>query len=215
MELKEAIKNRRSIRNYQPDKPVAHDLIADIIDTARYAPSSGNLQNWKVIIISDAEKKDRLATACLRQKWMVNASAILVVCNNIADVKRLYKERGEFLYSIQNIAGFTQNILLTAHSLGLATCWVGAFDPDAVKRVLRIPEGVEPEAIVALGYGIEEVDVPPRKTVDQICFFEVWGSGEKGFGAFPLEKHTEKVGQVQQKSKSLFGKIFSKFSKKE
>jgi len=213
MDVKEAIKNRRSIRGYQLDKPVSHEVIADILDTARFAPSSGNLQNWKVVVVSNPEKKTELATAALKQKWITNAPVILVICNNLGDVKRLYKDRGEFLYSIQNIATFTQNILLTAHSLGLATCWVGAFDPNAVKRVLRIPDSAEPEAIIALGYAAEEVDVPPRKTVDQITFFELWGSAEKGFGAFPMEKHKGKVKEAQQKGKGFFSKLFSKKEK--
>ncbi|GAG33101.1 unnamed protein product, partial [marine sediment metagenome] len=200
----------RSIRNYQPNKPVPNELISQILDAARYAPSSGNLQNWKIILVSDSDKKVELATAALRQNWITTAPVLIVVCNDPADVKRLFKDRGELLYSIQNIAAFVQNVLLLAHSFGLATCWVGAFDPNAVKRVLRTPDGVEPEAIIALGYPAEEVDTPQRKTIDQIAFFETWGNAEKGFGAFPLEKHKGKVEEVQKKGKGFLGKIFSK-----
>ena len=210
MDIKELIMNRRSIRNYRTDKPVPHEVLADILNTARFAPSSGNLQNWKVIVVSDSKKKLELATASLKQKWITTAPIVLVICNNHADVKRLYKDRGEFLYSIQNVAAFVQNILLIAQSLGLATCWVGAFDPSAVKRVLRIPDDVEPEVIISLGYTAEEVDSPPRKTVDQFVFFEMWDSAEKGFGVFPLEKHKGKVEGIQKKGKSFFGRIFSK-----
>ncbi len=209
MDVKEVVVNRRSVRSYLP-KPVPNEVISEILDTARYAPSSGNLQNWKVILVSDSEKKMELATAALRQKWITSAPVLLIVCNDLSDVKRLYKDRGEFLYSIQNIAAFVQSMLLTAQSLGLATCWVGAFDPDAVKRVVRIPEGVEPEAIITLGYSAEEVDAPPRKAVDQFVFFEQWGSKEKGFGTFPLEKHKGKVGEVQEKGKGFLGKLFGK-----
>lgn len=210
MDIKEVVVNRRSIRNYLPDKPVSQDDIAMILDLARFAPSSGNLQNWKVILVSDAEKKSELAAAALKQKWITTAPVLLVVCNNVSDAKRLYKERGESLYSVQNVAAFVQNILLLAHSMGLATCWVGAFDPDAVKRVLRVPDGVEPEAIVALGYAAEEIEPPSRKSVDQFVFFESWGNFEKGFGTFPLEKHKGKVEEVGKKGKSFFSRLFSK-----
>lgn len=213
MDVKEAITGRRSIRNYL-DKPVPDELVAQVLDVARFAPSSGNLQNWKVVLVSDPDKKSELATAALRQKWITTAPVLLVVCNVLADVKRLYKERGEFLYSIQNIAIFANNILLAAHSLGLGSCWVGAFDPDAVKRVLRIPDGVEPEAIIALGYPVEEVDAPSRKTLEQFVFLETWGSAETGFGPFPLGEHKSRVeeagSEVSKKSKGFFGKIFSK-----
>lgn len=210
MDVEEAVLNRRSIRNYLPDKPVSNDVIANILDSARFAPSSGNLQNWKVILVSDAEKKSELAAAALKQKWITTAPVLLVVCNSVADVKRLYKERGELLYSVQNVAAFTQNILLLAHNHGMATCWVGAFDPDAVKRVLRIPDGVEPEIIVALGYAAEEIEPPSRKGVDQFVFFETWGNFEKGFGTFPLEKHKGKVEEVGKQGKSIFSRLFSK-----
>lgn len=210
MDVEEAIINRRSMRSYLVDKSVSNETIAHILDVAKSAPSSGNLQNWKVIIVSDPGKKEELATAALKQKWITTAPALLVVCNNLSNVKRLYKDRGEFLYSIQNVAAFVQNILLVSHGLGLGTCWVGAFDPEAVKMVLRTPEGVEPEAIIALGYPAEELEAPLRKTIDQFTFFETWGNVEKGFGAFPLEKHKGKVGEVKTKGQGFFSKIFKK-----
>ncbi len=210
MDVENAILNRRSVRNYKVDKSVSNETIAEILDLARFAPSSGNLQNWKVILVSDPGRKEELASAALKQKWITTSPALLVICNNQADVKRLYNDRGKLLYSIQNVAVFTNNILLAAHSLGLSTCWIGAFDPDAVKMVLRIPEGVEPEAIIALGYAAEELEAPSRKTIDQFTFFETWGNVEKSFGAFPLEKHKGKVGEVKSKGKSFFSKIFKK-----
>ncbi len=210
MDVEEAVINRRSVRNYLVDKSISHETIARILDVARFAPSSGNLQNWKVVIVSDPGKKEGLATAALKQKWITAAPVLLVVCNNLADVKRLYKDRGEFLYSIQNVAIFVQNILLVARSFGLGTCWVGAFDPEAVKMALRIPEGVEPEAIIALGYPAEELEAPLRKSVDEFSFFEDWGNTEAGFGVFPLEKHKGKVGEVQSKGKGFFSKIFKR-----
>lgn len=208
MDVDTAILNRRSIRNYKVDKSVPNETVAEILDIARFAPSSGNLQNWKVILVADPGRKEELANAALKQKWITTCPVLLVICNNSADVKRLYKDRGETLYSIQNVAVFVNNILLAAHSLGLGTCWIGAFDPDAVKMVLRIPEGVEPEAIVALGYAAEELEAPSRKTIDQFTFFETWGNVEKSFSVF--EKGKAKVGEVKSKSKGFFSKIFGK-----
>lgn len=208
MDVETAILNRRSIRNYKVDKSVSNETIAEILDLARFAPSSGNLQNWKVILVSDPGRKEELATAALKQKWITTSPVLLVICNNLADVKRLYKDRGASLYSIQNVAVFVNNILLAAHNLGLSTCWIGAFDPNAVKMVLRIPEGVEPEVIIALGYAAEELEAPSRKTIDQFTFFETWGNSEKNFGVF--EKGKAKVGEVKSKGKGFFSKIFGK-----
>jgi nitroreductase len=208
MDVENAILNRRSVRNYKSDKSVSNETIAEILDLARFAPSSGNLQNWKVILVSDPGRKEELATAALKQKWITTSPVLLAICNNKADVKRLYKDRGESLYSIQNVAVFTNNILLAAHNLGLSTCWIGAFDPDAVKMVLRLPEGVEPEAIIALGYAAEELEAPSRKTIDQFTFFETWGNVEKSFNVF--EKGKAKIGEVKSKGKGFFSKIFGK-----
>ncbi|MBM3199492.1 nitroreductase family protein [Candidatus Woesearchaeota archaeon] len=210
MDVEQAVIERRSVRNYLPDKPVPKEIVGKILDIARYAPSSGNLQNWKVILVSDHAMKEELANAALKQKWITMAPLLLVVCNSVGDVKRLYKERGEFLYSIQNVSAFVQNILLTAHSIGLGTCWIGAFDPEAVKRVLRIPDDVEPEAIISIGYAAEEFDAPSRKTIEQFCFFDIWGSSEKGFGPLPLQEHMGAVGEVSKKGKSFFSRIFKK-----
>lgn len=213
MDVKEAVVNRRSIRRYQL-KPVPNELVAEVLEAAKYAPSSGNLQNWKVIIVSDEAKKEELATAALKQKWITQAPLLLVVCNEMANAKRLYKERGEKLYAIQNCAAFIQNILLMAQSLGLGTCWIGAFDSNAVKRVLKIPDDVNPDAIISLGYADEEVDTPPKNSLKQLVFFEEWGKTLKEFGTFPLEKHKAKVDDakkaVGEKTKGFFGRLFSK-----
>jgi len=211
MEVRDAVINRRSIRGYDANKTVSREVIAEILDAARYAPSSGNLQNWKVILVFDPNQKAELASSALRQQWITSAPVLLVICNTVSDVERLYKERGKSLYSIQNVAAFIQNILLLAQDKGLSTCWVGAFDSEGVRRVLRIPDGVEPEAIISVGYGIEEVDVPPKKDVAKFTFFESWGNDETSFGSFPIDKHKT---AVKDKGKSVFDKLKAMVYKK-
>jgi len=216
MEIKEAIRKRRSIRKYLK-KPVDDKLIAEILDTAKFAPSSGNIQNWKFIIVTDPKKIKELATASLNQTWMNHAPVHIVVCNNMLNIKRLFKERGEKLYSIQNCAAVVQNILLTAYSLGLGSCWVGAFDKEAVKRILKIPGkdikvNAEPEAIITIGYSSDKIfQVPHRHELNELTFFEEWDKKEKEFGILPISRH---AGKTEVQTKSFFSKIKEKFFKK-
>ena len=143
MEVKEAIKKRRSVNSFL-DKKVDLDIVAGILDVAKEAPSSGNLQNWKVVVIDDKDKKDKISSACLNQKWINQAGVVLVICNDYENVNRMYGSRGKDIYSVQNCAAFIQNILIAATDIGLASCWIGSFELDKVRMILKIPDDVRP-----------------------------------------------------------------------
>ena len=150
MQLQDAILKRRSIRRYK-EKDVPVSLVGDILDVAKHAPSSGNLQNWKFIIVTDLEKREKLAEASLEQYWMIEAPVHIVICNDYQKVKAHYGKMGR-MYSIQNCAAVAYGIMLLAAEKGLGSCWIGAFDPDAVQRELEIPDEMDPEIIITLGY---------------------------------------------------------------
>jgi len=174
MEVKTAIIKRRSIRSYK-DKDVSEATINNILEVARFTPSSGNIQNWQVVVIRNEQKKQQIAEACLKQTWMNQAPVFLVICNNLKNIEELYKERGRNLYSIQNCAAFIQNILTLATSHNLASCWVSAFDDNAISRVLRLPDYVRPEAVITLGYSDEKPKPPIRLNCQDITFYGCWG----------------------------------------
>ncbi|MBI4448011.1 nitroreductase family protein, partial [Candidatus Woesearchaeota archaeon] len=180
MDVNEAVKKRRSIRRYDEQRKISLDTVGELIDTARFTPSAGNLQNWKIVVVSDEKIKEELAISCVKQMWMATAPIILVICNDLEEIRTLYSKRGETLYSIQNCANIAMTLMLLAKENGLDTCWVGAFDKDAVQRLLGIPDGVEPEIILTLGYGFEtKIYHPRRREVSHFCFFEKWGKKEK------------------------------------
>ena len=133
------IKSRRTIKQFLP-KFVSWEKVARIIDAARHAPSSGNVQNWKFILISDPDQKHQIAEAAYEQYEIVNAGVLMVICAEPEKAERYYGLRGERLYTIQNCAAAIQNMLLEAHSLGLGTQWIGAFEEEMVKRLLGIPD---------------------------------------------------------------------------
>ncbi|MDP3728359.1 MAG: nitroreductase family protein [bacterium] len=180
MQFKNVYLGRRSIRKYK-DKDIPLATLGEIIDLAGFAPSSGNLQNWKCIVVTDQAKRQQIADACVEQNWMIEAPVFLVICNDHNDVKNHYGKLGR-MYSIQNCANFAFGITLVAYDLGLASCWVGAFDNEAVQRILDIPEDIDPEIIITLGYSDETKKPSLREEPSYISYFNNW---EKKFTEFP------------------------------
>lgn len=173
MDAIECMKSRRTIRKYLKI-PVEWDKVSDILDCGRLAPSAGNLQNWKFIIITDDNEKIPIAEACVQQLWVAKAPVIIVVVAEPDKGKRFYGMRGERLYSTQNCAAAAQNMLNAAHALGLGGCWVGAFDEDMIKRALGMPEEVRPQIVLTFGYPNEKVPKPRKFPLEVVAYRRKW-----------------------------------------
>jgi len=168
----EAIKGRRSIRKFK-DSAVGKEIIEKLLDAAQMAPSAGNLQARDFIVVSNKMTKQKLKDAALGQSFIEQAPVVIVVVANIERSSRIYRSRGE-LYAIQDATAGVENLLIAAHSLGLATCWVGAFDENAVSEVLGIPHRTIPVAIIPVGYSDEKPAAPPRMGLDKVVHWETW-----------------------------------------
>ncbi len=166
------IENRRSTRKYL-DRDVPDELLERMLDAARHAPSAGNLQPYEFIIVKNPETRKHIAEAC-NQPWMAEAPAHIVACTNIK-IASMYEERGIKLYGIQDTALAAGNLMLAAESLGLRTCWVGAFGEAQVSILLHCPDYVRPAAIIALGYSDEKVKKPPKHGIDKYAHREKFG----------------------------------------
>lgn len=175
MDVLEVIKTRRTTKNFLP-KLVSWEKIATILDAARHAPSCGNIQNWKFIIVAQPEKKQQLAEACHEQYEIAMAAVLIVVCAEPEKAERYYGVRGERLYTIQNCAAAIQNMLLQAQALGLGSRWVGAFDEDAIQSQFNIPPEVRPQAVIAIGHSRETPEKPPKYPLETIVYFGGWRS---------------------------------------
>lgn len=172
-DILELIKSRRTTKYFLP-KYVSWDNISKILDAGRHAPSSGNIQNWKFIVVFDPDKKQQVAEATYEQFEIATASILIIVCAEAEKAERYYGLRGERLYTVQNCAAAIQNMLLEANSLGLGSAWIGAFDEDAVKALCNIPEEVRPQAIVAIGYAKEVPPKPPKYPLETVVYFQRW-----------------------------------------
>jgi len=169
MDVLEAIKGRRSVRKFS-QKAIPKEIILKILDAARYAPSAGNLQDWKFIVVRGREKIKEIAGIALNQRWLENASFLVIACSDLREISK-YGERGIRLYSKHDVAASIQNMLLYAWSLGIGSCWVGAFDEEKLKEYLNLPKHLEPQAILAFGYPAEIPPMPTRKNLAEIVVF--------------------------------------------
>ena len=202
MDVFECIVTRRSVRSYEK-KDVPNELIGQMLEAAVRAPSSGNLQPWEFIIVKDIEIKKELYSAALEQRYVREAPVVIVVCADLEKAER-YEERGKSLYCIQSTAAAIENMLLTAHSLGLGTCWVGSFEDDQVRSILNIPQKLKPVAIITVGFPKETVE--PTKTTripfENVTWINKYGESFPWMHQYgddwryklePLEKHIERI----------------------
>jgi nitroreductase len=160
MELIEAIKGRRSIRTYEK-RDVPEEIVGKLIEAASWAPSAGNIQPWVFVVVRKPVNKDALAEAA-GQAFIGEAPVVIVVCANEERSSMGYGPRGKALFCIQDTAAAIENLLLTAHSLGLGTCWIGAFSEDEARKAIKAPEGMRPVAIIPVGYA-DEAPLPRRR----------------------------------------------------
>ncbi|MBL7148018.1 MAG: nitroreductase family protein [Nanoarchaeota archaeon] len=187
MEVFKAIENRFSCRSYN-GKKVSENNLKRILDAGIKAPNAGNLQCWRFFIINTEEKKEGLCKSALNQRWMMQAPVFVVVCGDLTNEKRFYKKKGED-YLMQDCAAAIENMLLSATALGINSCWVGAFDDNAAKRVLKLPDHIIPYAIITLGYSDEKAGKKKRHALDSVVYFNEFDNKEDEKRLFPLVKH--------------------------
>jgi nitroreductase len=166
MNTLDAIQARRSIRAYQPQTVEAEKLDA-LINAINQAPSAGNLQAYQVYLIRRDATQQRLAAAALGQKFLAQAPVLLVFCA-CPQRSAKYGKRGAELYCIQDATVAVAYAQLAATALGLASCWIGAFDEAQVAELLGLPAGERPVAMLPVGYAAETPPRTPRRWVTDL-----------------------------------------------
>lgn len=165
-------KTRRSIRKFS-EKPVDFKLILDIVESGMNAPCAGNVQNYKIIIVENSKKRIECGKIAIQQYWLSQAPYLLVVVRDDSELEALYPLRGE-LYSIQNVSAVIENILMAVHFHDLGACWVEAGDNEVLKESLGVPMDKKIDAIIPVGYPLENPKVPKLETMEML-FYEKWG----------------------------------------
>jgi coenzyme F420-0:L-glutamate ligase / coenzyme F420-1:gamma-L-glutamate ligase len=200
MSLSDLIKKRRSIRKYLP-RQVPKDIIKEVLAAAGWAPSAHNSQPWRFIVLADASVKRRLADA-MADEWVkdlqrdgvtfesdkrterverfATAPVLVLACLTVVDLRKFpdsERQMCERDLAVQSFGAALQNLLLAAHAKGLGACWfcAPAFCKETVRKILKIPDAVEPQAFVAMGYPAEKPKVPIKKLLEGYCFIDLWG----------------------------------------
>ncbi len=167
MDAIDAIRTRRSIRQYKRDA-VPEELLATVLDCGRWAPSAGNRQPWRFIVVKNGDVKKRLASALPSGGFMTDAPlAIAVVIDPSASN-----------HAVEDAAAATQNIMLAAHALGLGSCWIGAYNSPnegAAKEVLEVPANFRIQSVIVVGYPAE-TPTRTRRSLDQIVYADKYGA---------------------------------------
>lgn len=166
MNIFDVIKTRRSVRKYQL-REVEKEKLETILNAINSAPSAGNLQAYQVYLVTDQSLKKQLVKAALDQEFIAQAPVVLVFCTD-PDRSRKYGERGRTLYSIQDTTIAVAYAQLAATALGLATCWVGAFDEQQVSKILKLPQNHRPIVILPIGYPAESPEPTPRRPISDL-----------------------------------------------
>ncbi|HEY3318590.1 MAG TPA: nitroreductase family protein [Coriobacteriia bacterium] len=167
MEFAEVVSKRRSVRHFNNKLNVSDADVRDLLSVATTAPTAGNVQPWRFVVLRSLEARERLAAA-MHQKWATAAPVVIAVCVDPRPCSARYGERGERMYALQDTAAAVENILLAAVDKGLASCWIGAFDSAAVGEALGVTPPITPVAILPIGYSAESAGKPARRPIDEV-----------------------------------------------
>mgnify|MGYP000256372196 CR=1 FL=1 len=172
MDLWEAIKGRRSIRRYR-DEPVDRKLILSIINAARYAPSSRNMQPWEFLVVQDRETLRRLSEVH-QWAWPLRNAPLAIICLANQELSpRRY---------LCDVSCAIENMLLAAYAAGLGACWIAVHSmednvvEDKVREILSIPKPYRIVAMISVGWPAEEPKPKSLRPLEEIVHWEKFGS---------------------------------------
>jgi len=170
MNVSEAIRTRKSVRSYLP-KQVEDEKLTAVLEAARLAPSASNRQEWRFVIVRDAETRRKIAEAANNQTFVGEAPAVIVAC---AETDGRIMMCGQPCYPI-DVAIALDHIALAAVEHGLGTCWIGAFNEEKVKQILSIPEKIRVVELMPIGYATDPSPVEKKRlSLDAIVKHEHW-----------------------------------------
>jgi nitroreductase len=165
MTVFEAIQGRRSIRKYS-SKPVEEEKLSKVLEAARLAPSAGNGQHWKFIVVTDDAVKEELMKISGGQKFIGEAPVVLLAVGTKPGI--MTNDQPAEAVDLSIAMSF---MILEAYEQGLGTCWIARYDQQSVRDLLGIPVSASVVAISSLGYPAEEPPAKPRKSLkDIVCY---------------------------------------------
>ncbi len=184
MDVFDAIKTRRSVRRFS-DKPVDDSDIKTILDSVRHSPSWANMQCWRFVVVRDEKIKQTISElssiesllkpmgykANPAKKGITEAPVVIIACADPSRSGSVWNQP----YYMTDLGIAAQTLMLAVRGLGMGTVFVGIFDEDGLRKLLGIPDNIRVVGIFPIGYPREEKkEMPPRKPLDEIVFYEKW-----------------------------------------
>jgi nitroreductase len=169
MSIIDLINKRYSVRAYKSD-PIEEEKLLYVLDAARLAPTANNRQPFQIIMIHTKGKEQELLSIYPRE-WFVQAPMIICVCG-LPEIAWLRRDGRQYLDV--DIAIVMDHMVLAASDIGLGTCFIAAFDAVNARKVLSIPDDVEPILFTPLGYPADTPRIKVRKNLDELVRYEHW-----------------------------------------
>jgi nitroreductase len=175
------VRSRRSVRRFL-SAPVEREKIVSCLEAARLAPSAGNAQTWRFLVIDDPGLKDRFSKTAFSGIYaatkFASAAPVLILILAKLDflANRLGRQIQKIPYFLIDIGIAGEHLVLQAEELGLGTCWIGWFDVRKTRRFFRIPRAYKIVSLLALGYHERRPGrEPQRKPLEEIAWFNKFG----------------------------------------
>ncbi len=171
MHVKEAILRRRSVRSYR-EEGIPRDLLEEIMDSVRMAPSANNRQDWQFVLAERPEVKERLARAAGGQDFLKDAAVVVAGVALQPETMSCEVNAGTV-----DLAIALDHLTLRAAEEGLGTCWIGAFDQEEAKEIISAPEESKIIALMPLGYPTYDLtkESKRRKELEEIITYNAFG----------------------------------------
>ena len=170
MDFSELVGKRYSVRAYRPD-PVEDEKLEQVLEAGRLAPTAANRQPFQFIVIHTEGRKEELLRVYGRE-WFVQAPVIICACG-IPAQGWTRRDDGKN-YTDVDVAIVMDHLILAAADAGLGTCWIAAFDPQAAREVLGLPDDIVPMAFTPLGYAADQLKPKKRKQLSELIRYERW-----------------------------------------
>ena len=166
MEIMEALRTRRSIRKFE-NRPVPEEMVREILEAAMMAPSAGNAQPWRFVVVDDRAVLDAMTGLHPHIKMVAEAPLGIIVCADLS----MEKYPG---YWVQDCAAAMENLLLAVHGLGLGAVWTGIHPMEdrvaAFRKMFNMPENVIPLGFAPVGWPAQTPSSESRFKEDRVHY---------------------------------------------
>lgn len=223
MDLNRYWTERRTVRRYS-EREVSQELLTDMIDKAQYAPNTGNMQLYSVVVTRDPVMKQRLSPAHFGQPQVMQASAVLTFCADFNRFGRWCAGRNAdagldnfemFMCGVIDASLFAQQFNTIAELNGLGCCYLGTttYNAAQIADVLELPRMVIPVTTLTVGYPEgDPAELVGRLPVAAVMHDEVYrdytsAAIDEYFG--PKEERDDSRRFVAENGKETLAQVFT------